>query len=1100
MQKNKIFKMFKLKYLILLFIFGVMVVSVHAQTKLTMKGIVLDKDTKDPIVGAHVIEVNAEGRSIGGGVTHSNGEFFIKIRNAENKIHISFIGYKSKLIDIDQKKSFLAVELIEDIETIEDVVVKGEMKARVSNGYMPIEQHERTDAVATIQMKSVEQVQATSIGEAIQGRLAGVDISPVSGDPGAGISIRIRGTSSINGSSEPLVVVDGIPFDTQMDDDFETSSATAEEYSALVDVAVEDIISIDVLKDAAATAVWGSRAANGVLLINTKRGKRGKPSITYSYKLSLASAPKTMPLLNGQNYALTQLDARYNSSMDQTGLPPSISGDAFFPILYDPNYKYFNEYSQNTDWVDAVTQIGHTNNHNLAVSGGGEKARYRLSFGYTDQTGTTIGPSLKRLTTRLNLDYQLSKKLSFYTNFSLTTTDQISNYSGILGMAYQKAPNMAIYEMLDKDTPSNTYFSAYLGSTTGNYVIENYQGNGSSWYNPVAMGTNGVNKKEHLRVITTLGLRHHITKNLLLDSYVSYDVSGSDQSKLKPWVATGQYSWNSGFNAAQYSESESSNIQHRTKLIHTLHLGDEKQHKITSMLAYDIYTKENSAFRGASTNLASSNLSNHSSESPITSLYSGSSSNRMTSFIANGHYNFRDRYMFGFSVRADGSSRLSDQNRWGYFPSVSAAYRVAEEPFLDNWIWLDELKIRASYGITGNLPSSSYAYFGSYSNGNQYMDLQGIIPSTVQLNDLKWETVTQSNIGMDISLFENKVFFGFDYYSKVTKDLLWRDYGIPSITGYSKYGWTNFGNMKNSGVEFATQWKAINNDKVRLNLSFNISKNKNEVLTLPENIELEKGNLDQNGQYARRIVVGDALGTFYGYVYDGVYSVESDTYAKDSEGNVMYNTDGAIPYRFNDVNGYIFQAGDAKYRDINKDGLINKLDVVRLGDSNPDFSGGFGASLKLYKRVGLNTFFHYRYGYDVVNNVRMSGERMWDKNNQLATVENRWRQAGDISDIPRALYNYGYNWLGSSRFVEDASFLRLKTVSFSYDIKKMKVGNINFRDGQLYCTFYNLYTWTNYSGQDPQVSISGSDPFFVGVDNAKTAPARSVTFGCRMTF
>jgi len=481
-----------------------------------IRGVVSDNITGQKLPGVNVVEMNENDRIINGSITDNNGEFILRVQKASKTLRFSYIGYESVDFVIGDK-TYLKVELSEKANEFEEVVVKADRIQ--TNGFMPVSIRKSSASIARISLEGIGDMGATSIEEALAGQISGLDVSMASGDPGAAVSIQIRGASSINGRNEPLILINGVVYETDIDDDFEFTSATADDYGGLVDIAPEDIESIEIYKDAAATALYGPKAANGVLAINTKKGKKGPSIISYSFKYTSQNPPNPIPLLNGPDYVLMQLDGQYNRSMDRYNEPPDLSGQEFYPILYLPkrSFKYAWEHSQDTDWIDAVIQQGMKADHNFSISGGGDKASYRLSLGNLNSTGTGIGTGFDRFSTRLNLDYQLSKKLRFDAEFSLTNSERtdVNNGGSMLEVAYTKAPNMAIYEMLGPDTPSDEYFSAYFNETEGNNVVQNYQGQGDKWINPVAQINDAISSLSSNRIRTKLGMQYQIIPSRL---------------------------------------------------------------------------------------------------------------------------------------------------------------------------------------------------------------------------------------------------------------------------------------------------------------------------------------------------------------------------------------------------------------------------------------------------------------------------------------------------------------------------------------------------------------------------------------------------------
>jgi hypothetical protein len=373
-----------------------------------------------------------------------------------------------------------------------------------------------------------------------------------------------------------------------------------------------------------------------------------------------------------------------------------------------------------------------------------------------------------------------------------------------------------------------------------------------------------------------------------------------------------------------------------------------------------------------------------------------------------------------------------------------------------------------------------------------------VVPTNLQLDNFRWEKNSQVNWGLDLSAFKNYLEFHFDVYSQKSKDLIWENLSLPSTSGFPRIT-RNWGSMDNRGWELMFVTDIIRKEKLKLDVNFNIAHNENKITEIPENFDFEFGSEANNGQYARRAVAGHPIGSFYGFKYLGVYPTDADAVAHDGDGNVIYDMAGDPLYmRYGNADGYRFRGGDAIYQDINYDGLINELDIVKLGDSNPRFLGGFG-SKAVWGNFIATLFFHYRLGQDIVNRTKINNENMYYRNNQSVSVLNRWRRQGDITDIPRALYNQGYNYLGSDRFVEDASFVRFKSASISYSFRNF-ANRIRLKDLKLHFMVYNLYTWTSYTGVDPEVPMFSNDPFFIGEDKADTPPPMSFIFSIHIKF
>jgi TonB-linked SusC/RagA family outer membrane protein len=1073
-----------MKTRLLIWLMLVLNLSAYSQNVTAIKGKVTDKATGEPLIGVTVIEENEDNRILNGTTSDVNGNFTLVISNATPRIRVSYIGYKTISLR-PGSQSFISLSLEEDLQTLQEVVVTAESK-RVG-GLNPVASRDLTGSVEAINMKDLEDVKVTNLGEMLQGRSSNVDIMMASGDPGAGMSIRIRGTASISGSNEPLIVVDGVPFETRLDQDFDFSGATQEQFSGLLNITPEDILNIQVLKDAAATAVWGSRGANGVILIETKRGVKGKNTFEYLYKLSVSPKPKSIPLLDGYSYSMLQLEEMFNAGI--TDIPHELA--------YDKESDDYYNYAQNTNWVEEVSQRGFSHDHNFSMSGGGENALYRFSLGYLDQTGTTIGTKYNRFTSRFNLDYNVSSKLTFSGDFSYTYGKNTMSYSGtvydesgdfwntIRAVAYVKAPNMSVYEY-DK-----------YGNKTGQYFTPevNFQGQGYEWFNPVAMANEATQQQKDHRIRTKLSLKYNIIKNLVFTSFIAYDLNNQPQTRFLPYEATGS-NWTSTYiNLSSGMDYESSSLESQSQLVYNYTKGD---HKLTAMAAFIISDKKNGWYFGSTSNSPSAFITNYYQPAPVYWVGDQYSESRMAAYLGFVHYGYRDRYLVQVNFRREGSSKFGYNYRWGTFPSVSIAWRLSSEKFMESFHKINDLKIRFSYGVNGNQPNTSYGYFSRYGTNGQYINMPVVIPQSIELDNFRWEKNAQTNLGFDFQGFNHMFEMHLDIYKQNSQDLIWEKLSLPSSSGFPQIT-RNWGSMTNQGWEFSTNVQLLNRKDFHIDFNFNIARNQNMIREIPENFDFEQGNEAANGQYASRAAVGNAIGTFYGFRYRGVYKTDADAVAYDKNGDPLADLNGnAVYMRYGNADGYRFRGGDAIYADINHDGLINQLDIVRIGDSNPKFFGGFGPKL-VYKKITVNLFFHYRIGYDIVNRTKMANENMYSRNNQSVSVLNRWRKPGDDTDIPRALYNQGYNWLGSDRFVEDGSFLRFKSASIGYDLgdlaRKMHINGL-----KVSFMIYNLYTWTRYTGIDPEVPIISTDPFFIGVDKSDTPPPRDFIISMDIRF
>jgi TonB-linked SusC/RagA family outer membrane protein len=1073
----------------------------------TIQGKITDKDNK-PVQGVTVAEIDDDGRTIKADRTDVDGNFSLKVTNKKHKLSISHISYKSVEISIGDKTVFNQ-KLESNSRDMGEVVILSQRRA--DNGMVPILEKNLTTAQTHINAKDLEEMQAASIDQALQGRLPGVDITAASGDPGAGMQIRIRGTSSITGSTNPLIVVDGLPYETAVPSDFNFGTSDEVGYAQLLNIAPSDIRDISILKDAAATAVWGSRAANGVIIINTKRGGVSAPVLTYTFKGSVTKQPDAIPMLNGDQYS-TLIPEEY---MNPTGnpLPQTIK-----EFQYDPNDPYwYNNYSNNTNWIEAITRIGFAQDHNVSMTGGGEKARYFASLGYFNQKGTTIGTNLDRINTRINLDYIVSEKIKFKSDFAYSYTNNDRSFaSNLRDIAYRKMPNMSIYEFDEYGNNSGNYFSPF-SNIQGSYNGLDSKGNVLGTVNPVAMANEATYNIISQRITPHFKLDYAIKKNVLQATFdVQFDINNTKNKSFLPQTATGRLFTEPAVNRSYDGDIDVFNVTTKTNLVYTPRFKNDK-HSLVSFLSFNTYDNKSTSHEVLTSNTASSILQDPSNPSRTQNSESKLQSNqyetRSLGLLLSGQYSYADKYIFNAGIRGDANSRFGPDHRYGLFPSLSSRWRISGEKFMKHFKSIDDLSLRLSYGQSGNAPTRDYSYFSIYNalitagssavigTPFSYLGQGGIYPSNPELKDLRWETIIGQNLGIDLTMFKRRVTVALDFYKNRTKDLFYSGLQISSFTGFNNID-LNVGTLDNQGFELGINTTPYKTKTWQVDVNFNISSNQNIIREISPLYPSSKGDVTTNGQYATFLKVNNPFGSFYGYKFKGVYKDLASTIATDAGGKPIISPNGQAVYmKFNYPSiGYTFQPGDAMYEDINHDGNINYQDVVYLGNSNPKFTGGFGTAISYKGQLKLTFFFNYRYNYDIINGTKMNTTNMYGFDNQSTAVLRRWRKEGDITDIPRALYRNGYNFLGSDRYVEDASFLRFRTLTLRYTAPKKFSEKLKLKNLSGYITVENLYTWTKYTGQDPEVSVSGSDPFRVAFDQSFTPPAKTFTIGLTASF
>ena len=1105
-------------------------------------------DEFGPVIGCNVIEKDANNRNVNATITDVNGNFQLAIKNPKNKLVVSYVGYKTFSQVIGSQTNF-QVQL-KDANELGTVTVTA--KQRFRGDGLSIPKDEVSVATQTMNMEIVDGLAFTSADEALQGQIAGLDIVANSGNLGAGTTMRMRGVTTINGSSEPLIVVNGNIMDVPDAKDTDWSTATEETYSSLLSINVNDIESIDIMKDAAATAIWGARGANGVISIKTKRGKRGKIRIDYNFSLQGNWQPKGYNLLSGDEYTMLMKEELYNPTQN-----PSATTN-INELNYNKSWAEYNNWNDNTDWVKAVTQTGWNQSHGLTISGGGEKAVFRISANYDHQTGTIIKQVLNRFSTRLNLEYYVSDKLKFTTEFPLTYTKNQKSYANILGKALSMAPNMSIYREDGNGFDTNEYY-IMLPSAEKDEYGSSISGTSSLQLksvrdigNPVAIANLAWNNESTYRITPDFRINYYFLGNddhktrLDYEGQVYLDIF----SKSNPTYCPGSLSTNgwkdNSYNLYTMDDYNSFQFQTRHQLIFTPKFKNEDiawmmlgRWELTSGTSYGQNVSERKLPLGAQSPTLPAEISNMSTSNGEWRSMAG---------VFSTHLSYKGRYNADFTVRADGTTRFGDNNKWGYFPGMSVRWNISDEPWM-KWSRkvLSMLAFRPSWGVNGRTPSSEYLQYAKYAAGSQYGNGNTLLPSTrvdgLQLSDLKWEKTTSWNLGANLGLFDDMIEADFNYYYKKTNDLLNPGVAISSQTGYTTLAWKNIGSMENKGWEFnITAKKFIKAGKFSMDASFNVAQNFNKITEMDQTVLdgiNEDWSADSRGKYFKRIQVGNALGSIYGLRHNGVYQYSYDylenlrrqgyvmegnekimirdnndlvdylnnrflpagktaPIAQNRDGKVITGADGKpLRMTYNSKDGgetYKFDGGDVIYEDVNHDGTINSLDMVYLGNSNPKFSGGFGFTFR-YGNWSLRTNFVYRTGFKVVNFARMGVEKMYDTTNQSTAVNWRWRKNGDMTEIPRALYNYGYNWLGSDRYVEDASFLRFSYVSLSYDVPKKFLKSVGLNTLRFDLSGQNIFVWSKYSGTDPEHANNGWN---FASDSSQTPRSKSFTLRMRI--
>jgi TonB-linked SusC/RagA family outer membrane protein len=1048
-----------------------------AQTKLTVTGRIIEKSTGEALPGVSIIEVNANDRQLNGVVSRNDGTYTVTISDPKNSIRFSYIGYKSKTEAINNQKVINVSLESSGAKELTEVSIVSKKTDQVQNGFGTTSKRDIIGAVSTVKGETLEQQPATSIDQMLQGRAAGVQIVSNSGDPGAGTDIRIRGAGSISAGNDPLYIVDGVPIISTPYDNTDAGRATAR-INPIADINPSDIERIDILKDANAASIYGARAANGVIIITTKRGKQGVTNITLNTQFNLLEAPPSIPVLDGSAYKVMRLEAEQNNG----NINPLNSAN--LPLVDDPTYSAYWYYQSNTNWLDLLKQTGFGQVYNLSVGGGGQSMKYNFSTSYTDRTGAMKNTGNTRFTGRFNLDYKVSNKFRLSANISFARS-KINNYA-----EYNNLGTVYFNSLTRSSAMPNMDVDVYGNPVDGYFSLPGVMG---SQDNPVAFALTVSNEAYSTNLKPNISADIDILKGLKFKSNASLDFVGENSLLYLPPEATGLI-WNDrSYNRINTKDYERTQMIFDNYAIYSRTF--KKKLKATFLLGSTLNIFNRNALLAEAYGTATGQLRTLSASSGYNNLTSTPTAETIIStfFKADGIWD--DKYGFNFTVRRDGSSKFGYDNRYAVFPSLGGYWRISGEKFMENVKFVSNLKLRASWGQVGNQNITNYAYISQYSAGKGYIDFNGVAQTNPQLNHLKWETSEQSNIGLDMEFFNSRLSVTAEVYDKKTKDLLY-NMPLPGTSGVTSGTLlTNLGDISNRGFELDISFQAIKNKNFLWNSSFNLGMNRNKVTSLPG------GTLTFTDSFARfsgQVKEGDALGTYYGLVFKGVYATDADAAVKDASGNIVYELDGVTPrtMRIESETGLPFKGGDAIYEDFNHDGIINAQDRVLIGNANADFFGGFNNSFT-YKSFGLNFFVQFQYGNDIINGVRYALEGMTGTENQAVTVLNRWRKQGDVTDMPRALRSDTRNTYGSSRWIEDGSYARLKSLTLSYRLATGLTKRLRLRGADLFVTGTNLFTLTNYSGADPEILI-GSNPAFIGIDRGYNPQTKTFTIGLNL--
>lgn len=999
---------------LLLLLSFLLAAEASAQSVLTVKGRVTDEKNS----GLPGVTVTLKG-STTGTMTDASGHYSMQGAPANGSLVFSFIGYQAREVAIGNRSS-LDVQLSPDTKALSEVVVVG---------YGTQRKIETTGAIASVKAEELTQTPVVNVAQGLQSRVAGVQVTQNSAAPGGNISVRVRGTNSISGSSEPLYVVDGVPI---------SNSGGITDISSLSTINPNDIASVEVLKDASATAIYGARGANGVVLITTKRGKAGATRVAYEAYYGVQQISKKMDLLDASQFA-------------------TLENEVFKTTLFpDPA-----SLGKGVDWQDLIFRQAPMQSHQLSVSGGTEKTQLSLSANYFNQDGIVLNSDFKRYSLRLNLDHTINSRVktgvsylgSYTINNAIPTgsssMDGPATSSSLLGATLGAPPVMQPYRADGSISPFQEQFNGRYREVTNPLGL-------ASILNRDAINRSITNIFGEASLLT--GLTYRASFNAILQSSL-----GDNYSPLSI-IAPKDINANSG--SAGKSNSNTTVLLHESILTYARTLAQAHNLKFTGVVSSQ--ANLNNANSISVTGFPNDATSNEAVQLGLNRTVSSSrSKERLDSYMGRINYGFKDKYFVDFTARADGASKFGANHKYGFFPSAAASWRLMEEPFMQDLTFISDLKLRASYGITGNAGAiSPYQSLATVAAGNGYafnhLYLFGISPSRIPNPDLRWEKSTQTDIGLDLSLWDNRFNLVADVYKKRTDDLLYVQ-ALPMSSGYSSIT-GNFAGLENKGLEVATNVQVLDGP-LTWDLSANISLNRNKVISLDQGVTREMFVSPYT-----ILKVGQPLGLFKTYVFDGIYQTGE---------TVLPGSDSRI--------------GGVKVKDLNADGQITAADQTITGNPNPDFIFGFSTNLR-YKQFDFSAFLSGSQGNDIYNLSRYTFENPLGSRNLLAVMVNRWS-----ADKPSNEYVSGFQGGRnpvSDQFVEDGSYLRCKNLTLGYTLPSFKL----LPSARVYLSGNNLFTLTKYNGFDPEVNTFGNSNTLIGVDNLVYPAARTLIGGVQLTF
>jgi TonB-linked SusC/RagA family outer membrane protein len=1011
-----------------------------------LDGTVVDAITNQPIIGA---SVTIKGTTHGV-VTDAEGKFYFQTgQKFPYTLIVTYIGYKK--IEVIVEKNPVIINLKEERQELDELVVVG---------YGTQKRKDITGSVASVPKANLSQV-TSSADNLLRGAVAGVVVTQSSGRPGASSSVRIRGGNSITAGNEPLYVVDGILIYNDNSNSGAGVTYAGASVNVLSTINPADIESIEVLKDASATAIYGSRGANGVVIITTKKGTKGQDNISYQGYFGFQNISKKLKLMNASEWASLRNDVQAS-----IGQAPSFSAAQIEALKTSGNY----------DWQSAAfVTAAPVQSHNLSFSGGDEKSRYAISAGYFDQDGIVLGSDFKRISLRANYERNYSQKFKFGVNANYTNS--IANGVGTNGgAAAGRNPNPLVSVVLNAPVVP-------IKNADGSYNVTNnpYATSVNGYIpNPINDLDNTTNETKLNRILTSLFGEYKFNKELTAKVAVSGDVLNTKQNYYAPSNTT-TGAGTKGL--ASIGERSVGSVLNENTLNYNTHFGEN--HKFSALGGYTLqYTKGEVVNAGAQTFVNDANTYNAIQDGVPVKPYSDAYESVLKSWLARVNYSYKGKYNLTLSGRADGSSRFGSESLWGYFPSAGFSWNITDEEFANNIKGVTEAKLRITAGTTGNQEIGNYLPLASMGSVNYSFGgtlYTGLAPTRLANPDLKWEKTNQYNVGLDLSLLDRKINFVFDVYYKKTKDLL-INVPVPLSSGYATV-LQNIGGVENKGFEVGLTTENIKTENFAWNSNIVFSLNRNKVTEIGNGVNeffpvVPNGSLLQ--QQPVIVKVGLPLGSFWGYKTNGIFQTQEEVNTQPKI-NSLANT----------------KVGDRKYVDTNGDGVITALDKGNLGTSQPKFVGSFSNTIS-YNDFDLNFSFQGAYGGKIFNALNQQLEISTLGTNAASTLNDRWTPTNPSNEIPRA----SSSPLGivSERYVEDASFLRLKLITLGYTLPKSVSKKLGTKSVKFYISAENLITWTKYTGYDPEVSSYEQNNLYPGIDFGSYPNSKTFISGLNVTF